>query len=71
MRIDYTNSKLISKTMQFDGVTSDGLEFTIFANWNDHDDWNVEPEEVSWDGEEGTEEQVQEIIEQFLKEMNG
>lgn len=71
MNIDYEGGKLISKNMMFFGNTSDGKGFTINANWNDFDDWNVLPEDISWDDEEGSGDEVQEIIYEFLNEMNG
>jgi len=54
----------------YEGTTDDGKSFTINANWNEWDDWNVQPEEITWDGEEGTEEQIKEIITLFENEMN-
>lgn len=71
MFIDYESPKTISKTVSFYGKTDEGKEFTINANWNDWDDWNVTPDEISWDDEEGTEDEIQEIINGFLQEMNG
>ena len=71
MRIDYDNSKVISKTVHFYGETDSGLAFTIEANWNDWDDWNVTPDEISWEGDKGTDEETEQIVSQFLKEMNG
>jgi len=71
MFINYESPTTVSKTVWFNGETEDGKKFTIMANWNDFDDWNVESDEVTWDDEEGTDEQVQEIIYEFLQEMNG
>lgn len=71
MNIDYQNGKLISKHVMYFGTTPDGKGFTINANWNDFDDWNVLPEDISWDDEEGTEDEIQEIIYEFEHEMNG
>jgi len=64
MEIDYKNSRLISKTVDFEGTTEDGKGFTITANWNDWDEWSVD--EISWHDEEGTEEQLEQIKEEFL-----
>jgi len=64
MEIDYKNSRLISKTVDFEGTTEDGKGFTITANWNDWDEWSVD--DISWHDEEGTEEQLEQIKEEFL-----
>jgi hypothetical protein len=41
------------------------------ANWNSWDDWNVMSEEISFDNNDGTDEESEKIIEEFLLEMNG
>jgi hypothetical protein len=41
------------------------------ANWNSWDDWNVTPDEISFNEDDGTDEEREQIIEQFLTEMNG
>ena len=71
MKIDFESGKLQSKTVWFDGETEDGLKFTVMANWNTWDDWNVTPDDISWDGESGTDEQIEEIISTFEEQMNG
>jgi hypothetical protein len=68
MDIDYKNSRLVMKTVDFDGTTDDGKGFTITANWNDWDGWAVD--DISWDDEEGTDEQIEEIKEEFLNTAN-
>ncbi len=69
MKIDYQNHVVTSKTVQFEGETEDGKGFTIVANWNDWDDWSVD--EVNWHEEDGgTDEEAEEIKEQFLNDMN-
>lgn len=70
MTINFDSGKLVSKHVMYEGTTDDGKEFVINANWNDWDDWNVLPEDISWNGEEGTSEQIDEIIYMFETEMN-
>jgi len=71
MNIDYENGKLESKTVWFKGETEQGKKFTVMANWNSWDDWNVMPEEISFDNSDGTDEEIEKIIDEFLGEMNG
>jgi hypothetical protein len=71
MQIDYDSARLISKTMDFDGQTEDGKEFTITANWNDWDDWNATIEDISWKDRVGTEDEIEEILTGFHSHMNG
>jgi hypothetical protein len=68
MNINYNDGKLVSKNVNFEGVTNDGKGFTICANWNDWDDWAVD--EIEWHDEEGTEEQIEEITNEFINNMN-
>ena len=42
MDINYNDGKLVSKNVNFEGVTVDGKGFTICAHWNDWDDWAVD-----------------------------
>lgn len=68
MNINYQNGIITNKTVLFEGETDDGKSFTITANWNESDDW--ECDEVMWYDEEGTEDQVEEIKNQFESDMN-
>lgn len=68
MKINYKEARMTSKMVDFIGETEDGKSFTITANWNDWDDWTVD--EIVWDEDAGTEEQEEEIKEQFMSEMN-
>ena len=70
MKIDYDNGRVISKTVTFNGETEDGRQFTINANWNDWDGWNVLPDEIDWDNSDGTDEESDEIAQRFENEMN-
>lgn len=70
MIINYDDAELQSKTVWFFGETDGGKEFTIMANWNEWDDWNVTPDEISFNEDDGTDEEREQIIEQFLTEIN-
>jgi hypothetical protein len=70
MKIDYDSGRVISKTVTFNGETEDGRQFTINANWNDWDGWNVLPDEIDWDNNDGTDEESDEIAQGFENEMN-
>jgi len=71
MFIDYESPKTTSKTVWFNGETEEGKKFTIVAGWDEWDDWTADSSDLMWDGEEGTDEESQEIIHEFLNEMNG
>lgn len=71
MFVDYDNPKTTAKTVWFPGETEDGKKFTIIANWDEWDDWSADPDAIMWDGEEGTDDEKQEIIHEFLQEVNG
>ena len=68
MNINYKERQIRSKQVDFEGETEDGRCFTIDAHWNDWDDWSVDS--ISWNDEEGTEEEEEEIKEKFLADMN-
>ena len=69
MNIEFDSGKTVSRDVWFKGTLESGIGFTIMANWNDHDDWTVD--DILWDGEEGTEEDMEAITESFLEGMNG
>lgn len=71
MKIDYTNPKTTSKVVWFNGETEDGKRFTIIANWGEWEDWTASADDVLWDDEEGSYDEAQEIIHEFLNDMNG
>lgn len=71
MFIDYESPKVTSKTVWFAGETEDGKKFTLVANWDEWDDWSADPDSIMWDDEEGSEDEKQEIVHDFLQEMNG
>lgn len=54
----------------FNGETEDGKKYTIYPNQNDLGNWTITPNEIIWENEKGTEDQIQEIINNLLKEMN-
>lgn len=70
MKINFNSTRTHSKYVFFEGETESGLGFTINANWNEHDDWNLMPEDIFWHDEGGTDDEIQEIIKVFLNEMN-
>jgi hypothetical protein len=71
MFIDYDSPKTTSKTVWYNGETEDGRKFTLVANWDEWDDWSADPDSIMWDDEEGSEDEKQEIVHNFLQEMNG
>ena len=71
MFIDYESPKTTSKTVWFNGETEDGKKFTIIGNWDEWEDWSADPDSIMWDGEEGSDDEKQEIVHEFLNEMNG
>ena len=70
MNINYQDGFTTNKTVQFEGETTDGKAFTLYANWNDWDDWTVD--EITWHDPDaaGSEEEIEAIKEQFLKDMH-
>jgi len=67
MTINFDEAKVLTLVKTFNGTTEDGRKFTITAEWNDFDDWAVT--DIDWDGEEGTEDEEEEIEEMFFTHM--
>ena len=70
MNINYVDGFITNKTVQFEGEIVEGKAFTLYANWNDWDDWSVD--EITWHDPDavGTEEEIEFIKEKFLEDMN-
>ena len=69
MKIDYGSEELISAFYDYDGEMEDGRKFIIHATWDSWDEYGVDS--IDWlEGAEGTNEEEQEIIEQFLADNN-
>jgi hypothetical protein len=70
MTINYKEGTVTNKTVVFEGETDEGQGFSIYANWNDWDDWSVD--EISWHNPdfEPKEEETESITEEFLSNMN-
>jgi hypothetical protein len=71
MFIDYESPKTISKTIWFPGETEERKKFTLVATWDEWDDWTANASDIMWDGEEGSEDEAQEAVHEFLTQMNG
>lgn len=69
MKINYDNPSTLVVTKLFDGETEEGKKFTITASWNEWDDWTIDS--ISWETEEGNNDEEAEISELFLTEING
>jgi hypothetical protein len=70
MFIDYESPKTISKTIWFLGQTEERKKFTLVATWDEWDDWTANASDIMWDGEEGSEDEAQEAVHEFLTQMN-
>lgn len=70
MFIDYESPKITLKTALFNGETEDGKKFTIIANWNEWHDWTADSSKIIWDEVQGTEDEAEEIIHEFLRQIN-
>jgi hypothetical protein len=63
MKIDFENANLISYRKWYKGELETGESFTIDAEWNDWDGWEVI--EIMWD-DKVIEDKEEEIKEYFL-----
>ena len=70
MFIDYESPKTISKTIWFLGQTEERKKFTLVATGDEWDDWTANASDIMWDGEEGSEDEAQEAVHEFLTQMN-
>jgi hypothetical protein len=68
MKINYENAVTITISKIFEGETEDGKKFTIFGEWNDWDGWTID--RIEFDESDGTDEEEEQITEQFLNDMN-
>ena len=70
MNINYQQGIITNKTVMFEGETQHGEGFTLYANWNDWDDWSVD--DISWHNPdyEPTEEEIEAVKNKFLDDMN-
>jgi len=69
MKIDYSSEELISAFYDYNGEMEDGRKFIIHATWDSWDEYGVDS--IEWlNDAEGTNEEEEEIIEQFLSDNN-
>ena len=68
MKINYENAVTITISKMFEGETEDGKKFTIYAEFNGWDGWIVD--RIAFDNSDGTDEEEEQITEQFLNDMN-
>lgn len=69
MTINYQDARTINIHKNWDGVTDDGVVFTIDGGWNHFDGYYIESIELEeYDGD-NEEELIEQISEKFLKEI--
>jgi hypothetical protein len=71
MKINYDDVRTINIHKAWDGVTDDGIAFTIDGGWNDSDGYYVESIEFEDFEGDNEEELIEQISTEFLNKMNG
>ena len=71
MKINYEDARTINIHKNWDGVTDDGIVFTIDGVWNHFDGYYIESIELEDYEEDNEEELIEQISTEFLNKMNG
>ncbi len=71
MKINYDDARTINIHKIWDGVTDDGIVFTIDGGWNEFDGYYVESVELEDFKGYNEEELIGQISTEFLNKMNG